>query len=245
MGRAIGDANRPGSFPCPDGDDDGSADLFAGSGAPGVSGGCRGGPSAPATCATKAANALVRADTRFRDHPPPRAQQRHPRRADGLQRERRDRASRRRGHRSRVRAGAALAGQARGHERPQCSDHNKERQRRRCRRTISTRREFSNASAAGPYIAAPDDSYNDRVAVIVTADIMPLVERRVARGARNALSLTRPLPRAACYPWADNGTDGISESGREPRPHPRIDALPHAWPTGIRRLFRARTNGSG
>ena len=31
IGRAIGDANRPGSFPCPDGDDDGSADLFVGS----------------------------------------------------------------------------------------------------------------------------------------------------------------------------------------------------------------------
>src|SRR5688572_8050210 len=31
IGRAIADANRPGSLPCPDGDDDGSADLFVGS----------------------------------------------------------------------------------------------------------------------------------------------------------------------------------------------------------------------
>src|SRR5688572_33016507 len=31
IGRAVADATRPGSLPCPDNDDDGSADLFAGS----------------------------------------------------------------------------------------------------------------------------------------------------------------------------------------------------------------------
>ena len=34
IGRAIGDANRPGSLPCPDLDDDGSAELFVGSACP-------------------------------------------------------------------------------------------------------------------------------------------------------------------------------------------------------------------
>src|SRR4051794_10591897 len=34
IGRAVADANRPGSLPCPDGDDDGSADLFVGSSCP-------------------------------------------------------------------------------------------------------------------------------------------------------------------------------------------------------------------
>src|SRR6185436_16359760 len=34
IGRALGDGNRPGSFPCPDLDDDGSAELFTGSACP-------------------------------------------------------------------------------------------------------------------------------------------------------------------------------------------------------------------
>src|SRR4051812_11692042 len=34
VGRAVADANRPGSLPCPDTDDDGSADLFVGSACP-------------------------------------------------------------------------------------------------------------------------------------------------------------------------------------------------------------------
>src|SRR5687768_15696996 len=34
IGRAIADANRPGSLPCPDLDDDGSAELFVGSACP-------------------------------------------------------------------------------------------------------------------------------------------------------------------------------------------------------------------
>src|SRR5215207_9438444 len=34
IGRAVADANRPGSLPCPDTDDDGSAELFVGSSCP-------------------------------------------------------------------------------------------------------------------------------------------------------------------------------------------------------------------
>ncbi|MCL6650524.1 MAG: hypothetical protein K6U89_19680, partial [Chloroflexi bacterium] len=77
-----------------------------------------------------------------------------------------------------------------------------------------------NATPAGPYIAAqPTATFNDRLLAITTAELMPLVERRVAA---EMLALlwhpTAPSYRTAsacgCYPWAANDFDDNSASGR-------------------------------
>jgi hypothetical protein len=67
---------------------------------------------------------------------------------------------------------------------------------------------INNATINGPFIQAQSSpTFNDRVLVITTADLMPLVEQRVAREMIAYLNNYRST--TSFYPWADLG-DGNS-----------------------------------
>lgn len=88
----------------------------------------------------------------------------------------------------------------------------------------------NNAIAGGPFIGAePSSTFNDRLLVITTADLMPPLERRVAREMVALLQSYRSLSGCACYPWASNDFDDDSVTGRTQGMVPIEDALPHTW----------------
>ena len=72
----------------------------------------------------------------------------------------------------------------------------------------------NNAQINGPFIQAQSSStFNDRVLAITNADLMPLVERRVAREMMALLNQYKAG--AGVYPWADLA-DGVSNGGPTP-----------------------------
>ena len=101
------------------------------------------------------------------------------------------------------------------------------------------------AGGAGPFIIAQrSDTFNDRLLVISTAELIPPVEQRVARElrqilqdykSRTACTCTTPLGTTGCYPWADlsNGySDSDPYNAGEGRNRGRIPALgagPYDW----------------
>lgn len=88
----------------------------------------------------------------------------------------------------------------------------------------------NNAAAAGPYIAAQRSStFNDKLLVITTADLMPPLERRVAREMLALLQSYRSTSACACYPWAANDFDDDSVIGRTRGMVPMEVAEPHSW----------------
>ncbi len=91
---------------------------------------------------------------------------------------------------------------------------------------------------SGPFIVgrvrdAGNPNYNDRVLFVTTAEFMPTVEMRVAREIRSRLQSYRANSLCACYPWADNflGSDGISDVGVN-RGRLPVTAAPENWGTG-------------
>lgn len=101
----------------------------------------------------------------------------------------------------------------------------------------------NNANATGPYIAAqPSASFNDRLLVITAADLMPLVETRVARELLSLLRQYKANSLCNCYPWADI-SDGNSDAPplnpSEARNRGRVPwniALPEAWGSNLNPL---------
>ena len=86
----------------------------------------------------------------------------------------------------------------------------------------------NNAQTGGPFIEAqPSSTFNDRLLVITNADLMPIVEQRVAREIRALLQSYRSA--ALYYPWADNDGDGISDPGNNRGHFPCNAALPVPW----------------
>lgn len=86
-----------------------------------------------------------------------------------------------------------------------------------------------NASATGPYIAAQKSgAFNDRLAVLTPADLMPLVEVRVAGELRRALINYRLESDCECFPWAGNAL-GVSQPGVSRGRFPSAQALPENW----------------
>jgi len=78
----------------------------------------------------------------------------------------------------------------------------------------------NNATTNGPFISAPrSDTFNDKIMAITTADMIPVVEIRVARALRKILEdykLRTPCctnfgGTTGCYPWADL-SDGESDA---------------------------------
>lgn len=98
---------------------------------------------------------------------------------------------------------------------------------------LETTAGINNAIAAGPFISAQTSStFNDRLLVITTADLMPLVEMRVAREMLALLSAYRVNSACACYPWAANDFDDDSVASRRRGGVPMEVALPEAWGSG-------------
>lgn len=88
----------------------------------------------------------------------------------------------------------------------------------------------NNSIAGGPFIGAqPSGTFNDKLLVITTADLMPPLERRVAREMLALLQSYRSLSGCACYPWASNDFDDDSVTGRFRGMVPIEVALPHSW----------------
>ena len=98
---------------------------------------------------------------------------------------------------------------------------------------LDTASGVSNASGTGPYIAAPrSTSFNDRVAVLTTAELIPPVETRVAKELFNALIGYRIESTCQCYPWAATAL-GVSVVGTNRGRIPSATALPEAWGSGF------------
>lgn len=236
IGRAIGDANRPGSLPCPDLDDDGSAELFVGSACPSYIGRLPWRTLGVGDLRDAAGERLWYAlSPGFRDHPG----------APPINSDTRgtltvfsgsDATAITREAVAVVFApGSPLPGQARDDTPAQCAATGRHVPRDRCvTHYLDIAANVSNASAGGPYIAAaPSFGFNDKLAVIGTPDFMPLVEQRVALEARNALLAYRAASACGCYPWADDNADGASDSGASRGRLPVTAAAPHAWTTGM------------
>ncbi|MDB5863817.1 MAG: hypothetical protein JWO70_1623 [Betaproteobacteria bacterium] len=236
IGRAVGDANRPGSLPCPDSGDDGSADLFVGSACPSYIGRLPWRTLGVGDLRDDSGERLWYAlSPNFRDHPnaPPLNSDTKGTltvysNSDTLKMAEQAIAV--------VFApGFALRAQRRDDGQELCATTGKTVERKRCAANyLDTAAGMRNAAASGPYIAArAGDDYNDRLAVIVAADLMPLVERRVTLELRNALLAYRAASDCACYPWADSGTDGVSDAGANRGRVPVRGALPQNWKPGV------------
>lgn len=105
----------------------------------------------------------------------------------------------------------------------------------------------NNAQTGGPFIqAATSPTFNDRVLAITNADLMPLVEQRVA-GEMMAL-LKSYYQASGVYPWADL-SDGISNAppdGYNRARFPCGTASPTDWgDSGVPSLPGWLTNGCG
>jgi hypothetical protein len=232
IGRAIGDASRPGSLPCPDGDDDGSADLFVGSTCPTYIGRLPWRTLGLGDLRDASGERLWYAlSPPFRDHPA----------APPLNSDARGTLTVYSGSEATTisrdavavvfSAGGALGTQRRDSSTAQCATDGKHIRRDHCAANyLDAASGFTNASAIGPYVAAPPTSvYNDRLALIIAADFMPLVEQRVALEIRNALLAYRRTSACRCYPWADSSNDGLSDSGSSRGRLPVGQALPEQW----------------
>ena len=103
----------------------------------------------------------------------------------------------------------------------------------------------NNAQIGGPFIQAQSSgTFNDRLLVISNAELMPVVEQRVARELRTILqnykantacACTNLGGTAGCYPWADlsNGTSDAPPydigQGRNRGRIPALGASPYNW----------------
>lgn len=93
----------------------------------------------------------------------------------------------------------------------------------------------NNAQTGGPFIQAQSSgTFNDRLLVITNADLMPVVEQRVAREMLRILQDYKTA--TGVYPWADR-SDGNSDGdeGVQAWNHSRFpcnDALPTNWGSG-------------
>jgi hypothetical protein len=245
IGRAIGDASRPGSLPCPDGDDDGSADLFVGS-------------SCPTYIGRLPWRTLGLGDLRdasgerlwyvlsppFRDHPAAPALNSDTHGTLTVYSSSEATTISRDAVAIVFSAGAALGGQRRDMNTAQCATDGKHIRQDYCAANyLDAASGFNNASAAGPYVTAPSASaYNDRLALIVTADFMPLVEQRVALEIRNALLAYKRTSACRCYPWADSTDDGTSDAGSSRGRLPVLKALPQQWGTQVLPAYVAQND---
>lgn len=236
IGRAIADANRPGSLPCPDTNGDGSADLFAGAACPSYIGRLPWRTLGIGDLRDEHGERLWYAlSPNYRDHPLA-----PPLNSDTKGTLTVFSASNATARTQQAIAvifapGLALPGQVRDALVELCTANGKTVARTACAtHYLDAAAGINNAAAAGPYIIArPGLHYNDALSVIVAADLMPLVEQRVARELRNALLAYRTNSTCACYPWADSGVDGVSDIGTNRGRIPTLSALPQNWSAGM------------
>ena len=137
--------------------------------------------------------------------------------------------------------GGVLSGQQRNAELAPCVTTGTSVPRTLCAANyLETAGGVNNASLTGPYIMADESAtFNDRLLVLRTSDLVPLVERRVAGDLRRVLVDYRNVSRDAitgngcnCYPWPDGDNDGISNTGDNKGRIP-LTAAPHNWGTAV------------
>jgi hypothetical protein len=101
---------------------------------------------------------------------------------------------------------------------------------------LETTAGVNNATTNGPFIAAlSSGTFNDKVMAITTSDLMPVVERRVAREVRTILQSYKTATAAlgynggaGVYPWVDCSNGG-SDYGDNRGRFPSITASPVDW----------------
>jgi hypothetical protein len=236
IGRAVSDANRPGSLPCPDGDDDGSADLFIGSACPTYIGRLPWRSLGIGDLKDEHGERLWYAlSPAFRDHPL----------APDINSDTRGTLSVYGGVQGVplvsdavavvFAPGTALADQTRKETPQHCITSGRTLAGTMCAANyLEASGGHTNASAGGPFvIASSGDAFNDRLAFVATAAFMPLVERRIAIEMRDALLAYRRTSACRCVPWADSNGDGASDNGTSRGRVPVRTALPHDWPSGM------------
>lgn len=236
IGRAVADSNRPGSLPCPDNDDDGSADLFSGSACRSYLGRLPWRTLGVGDLRDATGERLWYAlSPPFRDHPYAPALNSDAQGTLAVFSISKSRVLTERAIAIVFAPGGALGSQRRDASVAFCDATARNVQRTLCPTNyLDAHAEANNALAAGPFIAAPErELVNDKLAVVMAADLMPLVERRVALELRNALLAYRAASDCGCYPWADSGHDGKSDVGAHQGRLPVLDALPEQWKIGV------------
>jgi hypothetical protein len=250
IGRAVADDTRPGSLPCPDTDDDGSADLFVGNDCPSYIGRLPwktlGLPDLRDDAGERLWYAL---SNNFRDD-----MSAGPLNSDTQ------------GNRTVYNEstavtltaaavaiifapGTTLSGQNRDGAAVLCPTTGTTIARNLCAANyLEATGGANNATVAGPYVTAQrSGTFNDRLLVITNAELMPPVEQRVARELRTILqnykANTACVTACAnlggtygCYPWADL-SNGESDAppyqavgeGRNRGRIPTLGAGPYNW----------------
>ena len=223
IGRAVGDDNRPGSLPCPDTDDDGTAELFAGSICPSYIGRL---PwrtlGLPEPLDADSERLWYMLSSQFRDNAAV-----EPLNTDTL-----GNVSVYSGNGSTLLTtqavavvfapGGPIGGQTRSATLTAlCPVTGTTLAQSRCvSNYLELASGINNATASGPYISAtPTASFNDRLLVITTAELMTPVEKRAATEILALLQAYRSSIGCNCYPWADlwNGASNDGETrGRVP-----------------------------
>jgi type II secretory pathway pseudopilin PulG len=88
----------------------------------------------------------------------------------------------------------------------------------------------------GPFVMSlttpSTGTFNDQLLPITTADLIPLVEQRVAKDIISLLAQYKTKSVCNCYPWADNNWNGTSNSPNRKGTVPLETALPENWGSG-------------
>ena len=127
--------------------------------------------------------------------------------------------------------GPPLGTQARGSTTAMCATTGTTIQQRNCATNyLESTGGGNNPQTGGPFIQAiASGTFNDRVLAITNADLMPLVERRVAREMMAILEQYRAATGA--YPWSDLSDGDSNFSYNRPR-LPCGTAQPTNWGSG-------------
>jgi hypothetical protein len=213
IGRAVSDANRPGSLPCPDNDNDGSAELYSGSDCPGYV------PGSNVFIGRLPWRTLGLADLRDADgerlwYAVSRDFARNPTCAAGCPLN------------SDSLGQLTITGTSPGSNvvavvfAPGYTLASQNRTTVAQQNTIANYLDASNANGDATFTtAAASNTFNDRLLVISAAELITVVERRVAREVRMILQNYKTATAvlgynggAGIYPWADcsDGTSDIS-----------------------------------
>jgi hypothetical protein len=90
--------------------------------------------------------------------------------------------------------------------------------------------EGNNAVAGTAYLFPnSSETANDRLQLVSTTDVMTVVEQRAAREILQLLAAYRSGSSCNCYPWADSNFNGSSNSGTRYGGIPLLTASPESW----------------
>lgn len=197
IGRAVADNNMPGSLPCPDSNDDGSAELLSGNDCPSYIGRLPwrtlGLPDLRDGSGERLWYAL---SANFRDDDSARPLNSNTKGALLIYRADGSTLLTEAGYNAVAvifSPGSPLGSQAR----------NTAAERNSAANYLDIANGRDNASAGGPFIAGTQsETFNDQILFITTRSLMPLVEQRVAGAVKKALTDYHTVN--GYYPWADN-----------------------------------------